>query len=118
MLINSGHIISEKKFDDADKKKKRYKLRMSKENKSYKFAKTFIQNVKIFIKWWKNVNFINESKSIFYCVKILITKNCGRHCGNRLKVWKTSIWMGIRTCGKVIKKRLANYKMFNIQYVE
>lgn len=50
MLINSGHIISEKKFDDADKKKKRYKLRMSKENKSYKFAKTFIQNVKIFIK--------------------------------------------------------------------
>lgn len=49
MLINSGHIISEKKFDDADKKEK-IQIKNVKENKSYKFAKTFIQNVKIFIK--------------------------------------------------------------------
>lgn len=57
----------------------------------YKNAKSTIQSDKIFIKKGKYENFINESKSMFYCTLFFITSGCGKRCGNRLKVWKTSI---------------------------
>lgn len=57
----------------------------------YKNATSSIQSEKIFIKKGKYENFTNESKSILYCTLIFITTGCGKHCGNRLKVWKTSI---------------------------